>query len=86
MYQQTYFVDKQTGTFADVCSAYGLATILDGFLRRVLGEHGSRTVRILDRGTTFAIELAPRCKKNGLRTQVFLHPSALLRQQRIVEQ
>ena len=59
MYQQTYFVDKQTGTFADVCSAYGLATILDELLRRALGEHGARTVRILDRGTTYAIELTP---------------------------
>ena len=59
MYQQTYFVDKQTGTFADVCLAYGLATILDELLRHALGEHESRTVKILERGTTYAIELTP---------------------------
>lgn len=59
MYQQTYFVDKQTGTFADVCSAYGLATILDQLLQRDPGEHESHTVKILDRGTTYAIELIP---------------------------
>ena len=74
MYQQTYFVDKQTGTFADVCSAYGLATILDGFLRRVLGEHGSRTVRILDRGTTFAIELSPALQEEWIENSVFFAP------------
>ena len=76
MYQQTYFVDKQTGTFADVCSAYGLATILDGFLRRVLGEHGSRTVRILDRGTTFAIELTPALQEEWVEKLKFFctHP------------
>ena len=59
MYQQTYFVDKRTGTFADVCSAYGLATILDQLLQRTLGEHESHTVKILDRGTTYVIELIP---------------------------
>ena len=59
MDKKTYFVDKQTGTFADVCSAYGLATVLDELLRRVLGEHGARTVKILDRGTTYAIDLTP---------------------------
>lgn len=59
MYQQTYFVDKQTGTFADVCVAYGLATILDELLQRELDKYGTRTVRILDRGTTYAIELIP---------------------------
>ena len=59
MYQQTYFVDKQTGTFADVCSAYGLATILDRLLQRVPGEYESHTVKISDRGTTYAIELTP---------------------------
>ncbi len=59
MYQQTYFVDKQTGTFADVCSAYGLATILHQLLQRTLGEYESHTIKILDRGTTYAIELIP---------------------------
>lgn len=66
MYQQTYFVDKQTGTFADVCSAYGLATILDELLRRALGEHTSRTVRILDWGTIHAIELTPALQERWI--------------------
>lgn len=58
MFQQTYFVDKQTGTFADVCSAYGLATILEQLLQSAPGGYGG-TVKILDRGTTYAIELTP---------------------------
>ena len=74
MYQQTYFVDKQTGTFADVCSAYGLATILDELLRRALGEHGSRTVRILDRGTIYAIELTPALQAEWVENSSFFAP------------
>ena len=74
MYQQTYFVDKQTGTFADVCSAYGLASILDELLRRVLGEHGARTVRILDRGTTYAIELTPALQAEWVENSSFFAP------------
>ena len=74
MYQQTYFVDKQTGTFADVCSVYGLATILDQLLQRALGEHGSHTVRILDWGTTYAIELAPELQAEWVENSSFFAP------------
>ncbi len=74
MYQQTYFVDKQTGTFADVCSAYGLASILDELLRRALGEHGARIVRILDRGTTYAIELTPALQAEWVENSSFFAP------------
>lgn len=74
MYQQTYFVDKQTGTFADVCSAYGLATILDELLRRALGEHGARTVKILDRGTVYAIELTPTLQEEWIERSSFFAP------------
>ena len=74
MYQQIYFVDKQTGTFADVCSAYGLATILDELLRRALGEHGVCTVRILDRGTTYAIELTPALQAEWVENSSFFAP------------
>jgi len=31
MYQQTYYMDKRTGTFADVLATYGLAAVLGGF-------------------------------------------------------
>ena len=79
MYQQTYFVDKQTGTFADVCSAYGLATILDELLQRALGERGSHTVRILDRGTTYAIELAPALQAEWVEDSSFFAPISFIK-------
>ena len=74
MYQQTYFVDKQMGTFADVCSAYGLATVLDELLRQTLDEHRSRTVRILDWGTTYAIELTPALQAEWVKNSSFFAP------------
>ncbi|MDE0041788.1 MAG: hypothetical protein OXT74_07115 [Candidatus Poribacteria bacterium] len=74
MYQQTYFVDKQTGTFADVCSAFGVATILDECLRRALGEHSSRTVRILDQGTAYVIELTPALQEEWVEGLSFFSP------------
>ena len=77
MYQQTYFVDKQTGTFADVCSAFGLATVLDECLRRALGEHSSPTVKIMDRGTTYAIELTPMMQEKWVESPKFLFAYSL---------
>ena len=74
MYQQTYFVDKPTGTFADVCSAFGLATVLDEFLRRALGEHSFRTVKIMDQGTTYAIELTPIMQEEWVESPNFFSP------------
>lgn len=74
MYQQTYFVDKQAGTFADVCSAFGLATVLDEFVRRSLGEHGFPIVKIMDRGTTYAIELKPVMQEEWVENPNFFSP------------
>ena len=74
MYQQTYFVDKQTGTFADVCSAFGLATVLDECLRRALGERSFPTVKIKDRGTTYAIEITPMMQEEWVESPNFFAP------------
>lgn len=56
MYQQVYYVDKRTGTFADVFLAYGLATLLDSVLSHFV--EGDRWVRIRDVGPYYAIELS----------------------------
>ena len=79
MFQQTYFVDKQTGTFADVCSAYGLATILDQLLQHVLSAHDSRTVKILDRGTTYAIEITPAVQEGWIEKLNLFEPIPFIR-------
>lgn len=56
MYQQIYYVDKRTGTFADVFLAYGLATLLDSILGRFVED--DHWVRIRDQGPYYAIELS----------------------------
>ena len=74
MYQQTYFVDKPTGTFADVCSAYGLATILDLLLQNALDDHDSRTVRLVDQGPIYEIELTPALQEEWIENANFIAP------------
>jgi len=56
MYQQTYFVDKRTGTFADVLVAYGLAMLLDSVLAHFV--EGAHWVRLRDQGPYYAVELS----------------------------
>lgn len=61
MYQSTYYVDKRTGTFADVFLAYGLATLLDTVLNQFVDD--ARWVRIRDCGPYYAIELSHPIKE-----------------------
>lgn len=56
MYQKVYYVDKQTGTYADVFAAYGLATLLDSVLAHFVA--GERWVRLLDGGAYYMVELS----------------------------
>lgn len=56
MYQQTYYVDKRTGTFADVFLAYGVAALLDSVLASFV--EGDRWVRLRDEGPYYAVELS----------------------------
>lgn len=54
MFQNSYFVDKTTDTFADTLLAYGLASLLD----RLLSDNVSEaTVRIRDAGSAFIVAL-----------------------------
>lgn len=54
MFQDSYFVDKTTDTFADTLLAYGFASLLDGLLSDNLSE---ATVRIRDAGSSFVLAL-----------------------------
>ena len=56
MYQEVYYVDKRTGTFADVFLAYGLAALLDSVLGNFVP--GPRWVRLRDQGPHYAVELS----------------------------
>lgn len=55
MYQQSYFVDKTTDTFADTLLAFGVAALLSQLLRE---QQGDATLRIRDNGSHFAIQLS----------------------------
>ena len=57
MYQHLYFIDKSTGTSADVLATYGLAKILDEILAQALGRGVRRRVWIQDAGPYYQIEL-----------------------------
>ncbi|MEW6276155.1 MAG: hypothetical protein AB1556_13735 [Bacillota bacterium] len=56
MYQSVYYVDKRTGTFADVFLAYGLAALLESILECFV--EGDHWVRIRDGGAYYAVELS----------------------------
>jgi hypothetical protein len=68
MYQQTYFVSKSTGTFADVLAAYGLAAVLNEVLRQARGEFGHRRVWLRDAGPYYAVELSEPLRAEWVRT------------------
>ncbi|RDV83264.1 hypothetical protein [Ammonifex thiophilus] len=59
MYKRDYFVDKSTGTAADVLAAYGLAAVLDEILAQALGREERRRVWIQDAGPYYLISLDP---------------------------
>lgn len=57
MYQDTYYVDKQSGTFADVLLAFGLARMLQSLADEAAGA-GSISIRLQDAGPYFEVALS----------------------------
>ncbi len=57
MYQAIYYMDKRTGTFADVLATYGLAAVLDEVLARTRGRTVSRRIWLRDAGPYYTVEL-----------------------------
>lgn len=56
MYQRNYYVDKSTGTFADVEEAYGLAAVLS-YVVGSTSKLGAVNVRLYDDGPYYRVEL-----------------------------
>ncbi len=56
MFQDKYFVPKSTDTYADVLTAWGLATVLSGVLFQA-GVKKSNQVVVSERDTSFCVEL-----------------------------
>jgi hypothetical protein len=70
MYQDTYYVDKQSGTFADVLLAFGLARLLQVLADDGAGP-GSVNVRLRDAGPYFKVELSEPVREEWLQRASF---------------
>jgi len=83
MYQDTYFVPKRTGTYADVFLAYGLATILDRLAGQAKGEFAKPRIEIADSGPYYQIRLSEPVKKDWIQDSLFFRsPAPFLTNQR----
>jgi len=83
MYQQTYFVSKRTGTYADVLLAYGLAALLDRLAGRAKGEFAKPRIGIADAGSHYQIHLSEPVQEEWLSSDIFFQsPACLLTNQR----
>jgi len=67
MYQQVYFMDKRSGTFADVLATYGLAAILDEVLAQAKGRDARRRVRLQDIGPYYTLKLDEPLRQEWVR-------------------
>ncbi|GAB4443246.1 MAG: hypothetical protein Kow00120_12480 [Anaerolineae bacterium] len=64
---KTFLVDKASGTFADVLTAYGLARLLSDLLYRQEGEDGDAVdVRLRDDGVCYRLTCSPALDDTSL--------------------
>jgi len=70
MYQDKYYVDKRSGTFADVLLAFGLARLLQVLADDGAGP-GSVNVRLRDAGPYFEVALSQPVHEEWLRRASF---------------
>ncbi len=66
MFQDTYYVDKSSGTFADALEAFGAATVLREIVRHAQGP--ASEVRLLDLGAAYAVRLPTAMHEAWLET------------------
>lgn len=76
MYQDTYFVPKRTGTYADVLTAYGLATLIDRIFQYAQGPQGHWRIEIADDGSHYLIRLSERLREEWVNKCPFFHSPA----------
>ena len=73
MYSDTYYVDRESGTYSDTCAAFGLAYILE----RVLTDAGEASkVTIQDAGTCYIVKLGTPLSSEILQSATY--PDELL--------
>jgi hypothetical protein len=78
MYQSSYYVNKQTGTFADTLAAYGLATLLDGVLEGGVGPQGGKEARLYDRGPYYEVRLSPALQEQWVSSCRYFAPASYI--------
>ena len=71
MDQDTYFVPKRTGTYADVLLAYGLATILDRLAGQAKGEFAKPRIEITDAGPYYQVRLSEPVQEEWIQKTSF---------------
>ncbi len=76
MYQDTYFVPKRTGTYADVLLAYGLATLLDRLAGQAKGAFAQPRLTIADAGSHYEIHLGEPVQAKWLPDDLFFRSPA----------
>ncbi|MCR4407425.1 MAG: hypothetical protein NUW24_10970 [Anaerolineae bacterium] len=76
MYQDTYFVPKRTGTYADVFLAYGLATFLDRLAGQAKGEFARPRIEIADAGPYYEIRLGEPVRAEWIPDGLFFRSPA----------
>ena len=76
MYQDTYFVPKRTGTYADVFLVYGLATILDRLAGQAKGEFAKPRIEIADAGPYYKVRLSEPVQEGWIPETLFFRSPA----------
>ncbi|RME33768.1 MAG: hypothetical protein D6793_09315 [Thermoflexia bacterium] len=76
MFQDTYFVPKRTGTYADVLLAYGLATVLDRLAAQAQSGYARPRITIADAGPSYEIRLSEPARKEWVRDDLFFRSPA----------
>jgi len=76
MYQDTYFVPKRTGTYADVFLVYGLATILDCLAGQAKGEFAKSRIEIADAGPYYKVRLSEPVQEGWIPETLFFRSPA----------
>lgn len=76
MYQDTYFVPKRTGTYADVLLAYGLATLLDRLAGQARGKFARPRITLIDAGPYYQVRLSEPVREEGVPDGLFFRSPA----------
>ncbi|MBC7226539.1 MAG: hypothetical protein H5T61_04840 [Thermoflexales bacterium] len=76
MYQDTYFVPKRTGTYADVLMAYGLATLLDRLAGQAKGGFARPRITIADASSCYEVRLSEPVREEWIPDGLFFRSPA----------